>query len=290
MVEDFLFNKIGLIANQADPCTYSGIYKGKPVILCRATNDFLLFCEDQAPYDAMMILDFRKKWRVHALDELKMFFGIQFICSPKCVTMDQTHKIKDLLIDVFGPSCNKQALSGRGYTMPFIEGTDHANELAACIAYSATELHCVQNGETFGFNFRHVLGGCMHCALWTQLDILTACLTLAQYQAAPGELHFRVLKHLVGYLRLHPDIPLTFNQASVSKTVQAMNFELLEPDPHAQISAVFMQFAQPTLFNASHDSDPDGFTSCDNLFQLMDTTTRQHKDAGDNVSLEKLID
>jgi hypothetical protein len=75
MVEDFLFNKIGQIANQANLCTYSGIYKGKPVILCQATDDFLLFCEDQAPYDAM-ILDFRKKWTVHALDEVKIFFGI----------------------------------------------------------------------------------------------------------------------------------------------------------------------------------------------------------------------
>jgi hypothetical protein len=63
--------------------------------------------------------------------------------------------------------------------------------------YSATELQEAQTGDTLGFNFRHVLGGCMNCTLWTRLDILTACLTLAQYQAAPGELHFCALKHLV---------------------------------------------------------------------------------------------
>jgi hypothetical protein len=68
----------------------------------------------------------------------------------------------------------------------------------------------------------------MHCALWTRLDILTACLTLAQYQAAPGELHFCALKHVVDYLRLHPDIPLTFNRATVVKEVNAINYELLE--------------------------------------------------------------
>jgi hypothetical protein len=73
----------------------------------------------------------------------------------------------------------------------------------------------------------------MHCALWTWLDILTTCLTFAQYQAAPGELHFRVLKHLVGYLRLHSDIRLTFIQATISKTVQALNFKLLEPETGA---------------------------------------------------------
>jgi hypothetical protein len=35
MIEEFLFNKLGLLPNRADPCTYSGIYKDKPVILCR---------------------------------------------------------------------------------------------------------------------------------------------------------------------------------------------------------------------------------------------------------------
>jgi hypothetical protein len=37
--------------------------------------------------------------------------------------MDQTHRIKDLLVDVFGPSYDKQQLSGRGYTTPMIAGT-----------------------------------------------------------------------------------------------------------------------------------------------------------------------
>jgi hypothetical protein len=102
----------------------------------------------------------------------------------------------------------------------------------------------------------------MHCALWTRLDILTACLTLAQYQAAQWELHFCALKHLVGYLQLHPDIPLTFNRATVVKEVNTITFDFLEPDQKPLVS--FFQLA-PSVVNASHDSDPDGFTSCDRL-------------------------
>jgi hypothetical protein len=109
----------------------------------------------------------------------------------------------------------------------------------------------------------------MHCALWTRLDILTACLTLVQYQAAPGKLHFRALKHLVGYLRLHPDIPLTFNRATNVKDISAINFELLEPDLEAQVSSAFIQMAPPA-HNVPHESDPEGFTSCNNLYQSMD--------------------
>ena len=89
---------------------------------------------------------------------------LHLICSDRCVTLDQNHKIHDIIIDVFGPSYEKQLLSGCGYSTPMISGTEHANELAACSPYSPSELRQAQTGETFGFIFRHVLGGCMHCA------------------------------------------------------------------------------------------------------------------------------
>jgi hypothetical protein len=150
-----------------------------------------------------------------------------------------------------------------------ISGTKHANELAACPPFSAAELKNAQTGETFGFGFRHVLGACMHCALWTRLDILTACLVLAQYQAAPGLLHFRALKHLAGYLRLHPDLPMTFNRSSIEKEVSAINFELLDPELKSHAGVAFIEII-PATVNMSHESDPEGFTSCDNLFQSFE--------------------
>jgi hypothetical protein len=119
-----------------------------------------------------MITVFWLKWTVHALDKVKIFFGIRFICSPRCITMDQTHKVKQVIIDVFGPSYDKQSLSGLGYATPMISGTEYANKLEACPPFLTDELKTAQTGETFGFGFRNVLGSCMHCALWTCLDIL----------------------------------------------------------------------------------------------------------------------
>jgi hypothetical protein len=273
MVEEFVFKELGLVANQADPCTYSGLYEGQPVILCRATDDFLLFCRDKSTYNKMIIL-FRVKWTVHALDNIKLFFGIRFICSPHCVTLVQTHKAKQITIDVFGQSYNRQQLSGQGHATPMISGTENANELAACPPFSPAELKTVQTGETFGFGFCHVLGACMHCALWTWLDILTACLVLAQYQAAPGLLRFRALKHLVGYLCLHPDLPMTFNQATTARDVSAIDFKLLSLDAKEHhVGSAFVEVI-PSNHNPSHDLDPNGFTSCDNLFQSFDPTEK----------------
>jgi hypothetical protein len=270
LVEAFIFKELGLLANRADPCTYSGLYKQHPVILCRATDDFLLICRHKETYDAM-IIDFRKKWTVHALDEVKMFFGIRFICSDRCVTLDQTHKIKDIVIEVFGPSSTKQQ-GNKGCSTPMIAGTEYGNDLVACTPYTPDELVVAQK-QTFGFRYRHILGGCMHCALWTRLDILTACLVLAQYQASPGSLHFRALKHLVGYLRLHPDIPLTFNRSTITKEISAINFAILDPPIIAQVNALIIDIV-PTQANQSFDSNPTSFTSCADFHLLHSESKR----------------
>ena len=151
-----------------------------------------------------------------------------------------------------------------------IAGTAFANELAACTSFLPEELHTAERA-TYGFVFRHILGACMHCALWTRLDILTACLTLAQYQAQPGDLHFKALKHIVGYLRLHPDLPLTFQRSTVSKDLASINFELLEPDLVSQVNSLNIEII-PSNFNVPVNSDPTAFTSCDNLFQTFGDT------------------
>ena len=77
LVDDFIDRKLQLTPNRADPCTYSGIFQGRPVIICRATDDFLVFCESPATYHAIITL-FRERWTIHALEEVKLFFGIRF--------------------------------------------------------------------------------------------------------------------------------------------------------------------------------------------------------------------
>jgi hypothetical protein len=184
---------------------------------------------------------------------------------PAVIVLDQTHKIKDNIIDMSGPRHNTKQSGSKGCSTPMIAGTEHANDLAACTPYTPTELAIAQK-QTFGFGSQHVLGKCMHCALWTQLDILTACLVLAQYQASPGSLHFCALKHLVGYLRLHPDIPLTFNRLTVPKEISSIIFSILDPPLAAQVNSLLLEIV-PTQANVPHNSDPGAsFTSCDNPF------------------------
>jgi hypothetical protein len=71
----------------------------------------------------------------------------------------------------------------------------------------------------------------MHLALWTRLDIFTTCVVLAQYQNDPSHIHFEAVKQMVGYLRLHPDLPLAFDRRRFNNTVGSFDIEIDQFDP-----------------------------------------------------------
>jgi hypothetical protein len=74
----------------------------------------------------------------------------------------------------------------------------------------------------------------------------------------------------VGYLRLHPDIPLTFTRSTIPKEISSINFSILDPPLVAQVNSLNLEIV-PTRANISHDSDPTSFTSCDNFFLTHET-------------------
>ena len=76
----------------------------------------------------------------------------------------------------------------------------------------------------------------MHVALWTRLDILPTCVALAQYQMHTAPIHFAAIKYLVGYMRLHPDLPLVNDRTRFQLTVSTLNIDI---DPALPFSPGF---------------------------------------------------
>jgi hypothetical protein len=126
-VEEFLSLTLKLVVNCADPCVYSGIVDGEPVILGRATDDFLCACEKQSTYD-YIVEQFRRKWKIHALGVVRKFFGLNFFISTNCITVDQTYKCEKIITQVFGPSWRLQKPKGT-YTIPMKAGAKYAELL-----------------------------------------------------------------------------------------------------------------------------------------------------------------
>jgi hypothetical protein len=84
----------------------------------------------------------------------------------------------------------------------------------------------------------------------------------------------------VGYLRLHPDIPLTFNRSTITKEISAINFAII-----AQVNALIIDIV-PTRANQSFDLNPTSFTSCAD-FHLLHTESKRSP-LKDNARLEPL--
>jgi hypothetical protein len=108
-------------------------------------------------------------------------------------------------------------------------GTAYAESLARADPLDPKGLK--QATIKFGFEFCSVLCSCMHLALWTLLDLLPSCIVLAQYQTHTAHLHFAVLKHLIGYLRLNPNIPLAFDKTCFHDHISAIELEVSYTPP-----------------------------------------------------------
>jgi hypothetical protein len=202
-VEDFISNELKLLANRADPCVYSGIVN--------------------------IVTLFRKKWKIHYLGVVQTFFGLNFVISDHCITIDQTNKCENMIAQVFGPSWRRLHKPKGTHNILMKAGTKYAEMLTRCAPLSDSGL--IATETSFGFKYRSVLGACVHIATWTRLDILHACAILAQFQTSTGLEHIEALKHLVGYLRRYPDIPLAYRRKRFDASVSFLDLVINETDP-----------------------------------------------------------
>jgi hypothetical protein len=113
-------------------------------------------------------------------------------------------------------------------------GTAYSESFARAIPLDDRDM--IATEKEFGFKFRTILQGCMHITLWTRLDILPTCVALAQYQKHTAPVHFTAIKHLVGYLRLHPDLPLVYDRTRFHPIVTSLDIEI---DPALPFSPGF---------------------------------------------------
>jgi hypothetical protein len=249
-IEAVIFTDLGLLPNRADPAVYSGIFQGHAIILGRTTDNFLCACEHESTYQAIVAV-FEKRWTVHALGIVDTFFGLHFVSSADCVTMDQNVKTDTIITKVFGPNWKAQPPSS-STSIPMKTGTAYAESLARALPIDAASLTQVE--KVFGFEFRPILMSCMHLALWTRLDIFPTCVVLAQYQNNPSHIHFAAVKQMVGYLRLHPDLPLTFDRSRFINTIGSFEIDV---DPLDPLDIHFLgpdsyHVASVNLLNADH--------------------------------------
>ncbi len=173
--------------------------------MARATDDLLIATPSIAAYKTIVKI-FANSWKIHDMGIVENYFGLRFIHSANCLTLDQTHLVYNVLHSIFGGDWQ---VSLKTDIVPMQAGTAHKEALAACIPYNEVELEDAV--KHYGFSYRTQF---QHLSQWTRLDIQTATQRLAQYQNAPGKLHFDGLVQIAKYLCRHPDLPLCYHKRS----------------------------------------------------------------------------
>jgi hypothetical protein len=82
----------------------------------------------EATYKAIIAV-FETHWTVHALCIVDTFFGLHFVSSDDCVTIDQTTKVETIIAEVYGPAWKSQHPSS-SLSIPMKTGTAYSELLA----------------------------------------------------------------------------------------------------------------------------------------------------------------
>ena len=197
-----LIKELGLTPNRADLCIYFGIVKGDPLILGCATDDFLMATTKRAYERVVHSLRFypdgKKRWDMHAFGLATLFFGIRIIRSDDAISIDQHPFDFDMLMKLDGADWLLKPRGDPRKMVPLPTGSAYEAELAAEQPLIGADLFAAE--QHYGFKFQTVLGQFLHLTSWTQQDLQTSTVRIAQYQSSPGHAHFKALCKMATYL------------------------------------------------------------------------------------------
>jgi hypothetical protein len=88
---------------------------------------------------------------LHALGIVNTFFGLHFVVSDNCISIDQNQKAATIIEQVFGPAWKKQH-SSSSYSIPMKMGTAYSESLARAIPLTPKEITATE--IEFGFKYR----------------------------------------------------------------------------------------------------------------------------------------
>ncbi len=180
-----------LTPNWANSCIYQGMVKQSMVFIARATDDRLIATPSPDAYKYVVSI-LCSHWKVHDMELVEHYFGLQFIHSPSWLSIDQNHLIKEALTYVFGPSWPLQK-SETPDIVPMLPGISHEEALDVYhLIWMNLLLHCCATVRLPIPDLTWSIPTLLYLK-WTRLDIQTATQRLAQHQNAPGSLYFEGL-------------------------------------------------------------------------------------------------
>jgi hypothetical protein len=91
-----------LVSNRADPCFYTGMIDGSPVVLISQATDDLLISSSRTVYFKILATMKEAGWKMHRKGLASFFFGIRICQSDDGASIDQSPYAREIVASVLG--------------------------------------------------------------------------------------------------------------------------------------------------------------------------------------------
>jgi Reverse transcriptase (RNA-dependent DNA polymerase) len=189
---------IGFKPSDADRCLFFKLNSTERFAVLLWVDDFIIMHESDPAFDSFISM-LRKKFTVPSIGPLKCFLGMEVFYYPSVKEMyvNQAHTATVLLERAGMLECNPTSTpcpAGAVFTK------------ADCPPDAAT------NTTTSVYRSLIALANFLSC--WTRPDITFAVNKLCKFMSNPGEVHWKLLKHLLRYIKGTVNLGLFYHAKS----------------------------------------------------------------------------
>ena len=176
---------MGFKPADADKCLFLLLINGEVVAVLLWVDDFVIVYRNEASYQQFM-KHIRTKFIVPSSDVLKTFLGMEvdYDAPARTMKINQAHTVTVLLERAKMLDCNP-------CSTPCPNGTVFTKEDCPPDA----------DGNKTTSEYRSLVALANFVSCWTRPDITFTVNKLCKYMSNPGEVHWRLLKHLLRYLK-----------------------------------------------------------------------------------------
>jgi hypothetical protein len=116
------YHDLCLVSIRSDPCFYTGMIDGSPVLISQATYD-LLVSLSRTVYFKILAAMKGAGWKMHDKGLASFFFGIRICQSDDGISIDQSPYAREIVGSVLGKDWDTKLKPGTKHSIPLPAGT-----------------------------------------------------------------------------------------------------------------------------------------------------------------------
>jgi hypothetical protein len=145
--------------------------------------------------------------------EILTFLNLCIIQSPSGVSIDQTQHITSIILGEYFKGVSSSSIPFKPFPFPIEPAFEQELHEAAPLVGPSLKA----KEKEFGFAFSHVVGGLMHIAGITRIDLSYAYMFFSGYMACPNIPIFYAFHRTMCYLYHHKHLPIMYLRKPLKK-------------------------------------------------------------------------